>query len=261
MLDLFAPTKRNRRFENCHKGECCYIFGNGISLKDMDLTCFSDNISIGCNYLFFHKDFSKLNVKYYTEPPPYWYYPFWRQPYTKKLIANKLSLLQRKYQKIFYDVNYFVNLSNLPVLFGKNIFYIHHFGAAAPSFKNFDLSGSFYYNGALEVMVGMAIYMGFDKAYLIGCDYTHSPQRILHYYEKGKGQNHNNDDYKKNYFLIAKELIDLITITNSESSSKTIQYRSYSEYTGIPETFNENYDLVDPSVLAIINEWGGYHVY
>jgi hypothetical protein len=262
LIKLASPIlSRNRKFKDIHKGESCYIFGNGVSLKDMNFNHYGDKIGFGCNFLFFHKDFNKLNVRYYTEPPPYWYYPYWKNPYTGEKDINRLSLLQRKYQKRYDSIKYFVNLSNLPVLFGHNIFYLHHFGAKTPDTKSFDLSGKYFYTGALHAMIGMAIYMGFSKALLIGCDYTHSPQRILHYYEKGKGKKHFSDDYNLEYFALAKELIDLVTITNNNSVSKTIKYVSYSDYTGVAESVSENYDLVEPAILAVLNEWGGYEVY
>jgi hypothetical protein len=147
--------KRNKQFHNKHKGESCYIFGNGVSLKDMDLGNFGDKVAFGCNYLYFHKDFHKLNVRCYTQPPPYWYYSIWKNLYTQKRSVNKLSLTQRRFQKVFNSVDYFVNLSNAPVLFGKNIFYIHHFGKKSFDNDGFDLSGNFTYTGALHAMISI----------------------------------------------------------------------------------------------------------
>jgi hypothetical protein len=253
--------ERNKRFKNKHEGESCYIFGNGVSLKDMDLGCFSDKIGFGCNFLFFHKDFHKLNVRYYTEPPPYWYYPFWKNPYTKKRSVNKLSLTQRKFQKVFNSVDYFVNLSNAPVLFGNNIFYIHHFGKKSFDIDGFDLSGSFVYTGALHAMIGMAIYMGFKKAYLVGCDYTHSPQRILHFYEKGRGSRSYDNSYNEDYFNLARDKIELITITNSNSTSKTLKSITYKDYTGQNESYNENYNLVNSDILKTLDQYDGYQIF
>ena len=35
---------------------------------------------------------------------------------------------------------------------------------------------AFVFRGSSHVMIGMAIYMGFENAYLVGCEYTHSFQ-------------------------------------------------------------------------------------
>ena len=103
--------------------------------------------------------------------------------------------------------------------------------------------------------------MGFKKAYLIGCDYTHSPQRMLHFYEKGKGGINYNNDYNKDYFELVKKKIDLITITNSKSTSKTLKYISYKDFTGKDEFYKENYDLLDRKTLEVLDDWGGYSVF
>ncbi len=262
LLGTVSPIlERNQRFKNKHKGESCYIFGNGVSIKDMDLGCFSDKIGFGCNLLFFHKDFNKLDVRYYAEPPPYWYYHCWKNPNTGMTSVNKLSLLQRDFQKKYKNIDYFVNLTNFPVLFGRNIFYIHHFGKRSPDVDGFDLSGKFFYTGALHAMISMAIYMGFKKAYLIGCDYTHSPQRILHFYEKGKGGKNCDDSYNEDYFNLVRNKIELITITNSNSISKTLKFITYKDYTGNNEIYNENYNLVDSDILKTLSQWGGYEIF
>ena len=261
LLKLSTPTlERNLKFKNLHKGESCYIFGDGVSLKDMNLENFSDKVSFASNLLCFHNNFSKLNVKYYVMPAAYWFFYFWRNPYTKKIFFNNISFLQRRFQRQNKHINFFINLSNAPVLFRKNIFYFHHFGVNTPSQKTIDLSGKFFTDGALNTMLGMAIYMGFSEAYLVGCDYTHSPQRILHFYEKGKGKIHYDDEYNKVFFDFAKKQIKLKTITNSESSSKILDYATYQDFTGHSESYKENTDIIDSSILKAINSIDGYEV-
>lgn len=142
----------------------------------------------------------------------------------------------------------------------KNIFYCHHFGSDEISHDNLDLAGKFFLSGALNTMLGMAIYMGFNKAYLVGCDYTHSPQRVLHFYEKGKGTKNINDEYNKTFFDFAKENIKITTITNSKSKSKTLDYIGYNDYTGQNEIYTENIDIVNPLILKAISTIDGYEI-
>ena len=66
---------RNVQFKDIHKGDTCYIFGNGESIKSMDLNNFNDKISIGCNNLFLHKDFEKLDCRYYQIVAPLIFLP------------------------------------------------------------------------------------------------------------------------------------------------------------------------------------------
>ena len=46
------------KFYGIHKGEPGYIFGDGESVKYMDLSLFSEKISIAVSYFQFHKAFS-----------------------------------------------------------------------------------------------------------------------------------------------------------------------------------------------------------
>ena len=81
LLNFFSKTlKKNKKFKDLHKGESCYIFGNGSSLKHYDLKLFNDKASIGCGALFAHKDFRHLDLKYYYVAHPLFFYKFWKNP-------------------------------------------------------------------------------------------------------------------------------------------------------------------------------------
>src|SRR3990167_2434038 len=84
--------ERNKKFESLHKGESCYIFGNGPSLKYFDFKKFNNKIVIGCGGLFLHRDFDKINVKYYYEGHPFFNHPYWINPYSKKIVKNVLGI-------------------------------------------------------------------------------------------------------------------------------------------------------------------------
>ncbi len=262
---LFQLSKkilaRNRKFKNLHKGESCYLFGNGISLKEMDLAKFNDKISIGCSYLWLHNDFDALNTKYYCEPEPFWYYPFYRNKLSGKIERNPYSSLQKRLQKKYPYVSFFTSLSNIFGIRGDNVYYLHHFDNEEPSLDKFRMDEVFYFIGSLHVMIGMAIYMGFKSAYLVGCDYTHSPQRILHFYEKGKGISKFDDNHNADFFKVAQERIDLTTITSVGSTSKTLKYIDYHDYIGAEPVFRENTELVKKKYLDVLAAWPGYSIY
>ena len=70
--------KRIERFKNIHRGESCYLFGDGISIKYFDLNKFADKISIPCGFLLFHNDFNVLNTPYALLIETYYFYPLIR---------------------------------------------------------------------------------------------------------------------------------------------------------------------------------------
>ena len=106
----------------------------------------------------------------------------------------------------------------------------------------------------------LAIYMGFDHIYLVGCDYTHVPSRSLHWYEKGQGVFFLQKNYQKDFFEIAKEFIDISTIT-LDGKSDFINAVTYEEHTGRKPIYRENTELVDDKYLKVLSTWSGYTIY
>ena len=177
--------KKNYHFKNIHLGEECYIFGNGASLREMDFSKFNDKITIGCNMLFLHKEFSNLNCKYYQIPAARFFYKYFK--FYNKWQYNYLNDLFRKKILINSSVLFFTSISNI---FFKvnNLYYEHNFMSCRPNSGNFDLDKNFCcMEGAMEAMIGQAVYMGFKKATLVGCDYIFYPSKSGHFYESKGG--------------------------------------------------------------------------
>ena len=65
--------------------------------------------------------------------------------------------------------------------------------------SSFDLSNDFdYLDGSLDVMIGIAKYMGFSKAILLGCDYLGQPKVDGHFYSDEKPD---HKDLRRGAFL------------------------------------------------------------
>ena len=80
---------------------------------------------------------------------------------------------------------FFTSISNINFR-AKNVFYEHHFGNRKPEFDKYDLSGVFsFMDGSLASMIGLALYMGFKKAVLVGVDYSFSPSILGHFIRNG----------------------------------------------------------------------------
>ena len=102
--------------------------------------------------------------------------------------------------------------------------------------------------------------MGFDHIYLVGYDYTHVPSRMLHWYEKGQGEFCPHKNYQKDFFEIAKEFIDITTIT-LDGTSDFINAVTYKEHTGCEPVFRENTELVDEKYMKVLDTWSGYSIF
>jgi hypothetical protein len=262
LLKLAQPElSKIHKFKDIHKGEDGYLFGSGISLKWFDLQEFSSKVSIAIPFLPFHRSFSDLNVKYLLPIEPFWFYPGWFTKYvTNGSCMPHISKAFREVIRTNPDKQFFLNLSNLLVIRSSNINYLYKDIIDPRLPDNFISHRINTFAGGLRASILMAIYMGFDHIYLVGCDYTHVPSRSLHWYEKGQGVFKPNENYNKDFFEIAKEFIDITTIT-LDGTSDFINAMTYKEHTGREPIYRENTELVDEKYLKALATWQGYTIY
>jgi hypothetical protein len=249
------------RYKDIHRGESCYLIGDGVSVKWFDLGAFVDKTAIPCAFIPFHNDFGKLNVKYLSVAEPWWFYPTqWTTTPPKRVIGNPIQSAYRKIISENPDKEFFANLSNYPVLRQKNISYIFRdiYDQRLP--EDFITRRINSFHGSLRISILLAIYMGFDHCYLVGYDYTHVPSRTLHWYEKGKGVFCEQPNYQKDFFEIAKEYIDITTIT-LDGTSEYINAVTYKEYTGRDPVYRENAELLSERYMKVLSSWPDYSIY
>lgn len=254
MIAFYKILEKNKQFKNIHKGESCYIFGNGSSLKYYDLNLFNDRVSIGCGSLFCHNDIKKIDLKYHYAATPFFHYNFWKNPYSGKYEKNKVGSFYKDRMKSNSnsDVQYFTCLSNYFAIQGENINYVYHFGQADSSSIGCQMDSVFTpMKGALSAMIGVALYMGFENITLVGCDYTSSPQKIGHFYEFGEGYNLETDNIiNEANFNSLSEIVNINSITiDNKYKGKVIPSVSYFDFTNSVPIYKENNEIVSAEDL------------
>ena len=246
---------KNDKFKNRHKGETCYIIGNGASLKSMDLSVFTDHITIPLNLLCLHNDFKLLNAPYFVMIAPYFLYPYIKDSYTRKVIKNDVGRAFQKSIMEYPDITLFTSLSNY---FGfktvKNVNYVHHFGFEDNDINKCDISSDFsFMKGGLYAAIGLAINLGFKKAILVGCDYMFTPISDGHFYALGPSIiSKNNNNVYKSLIDETKNFIELELITDT-AESNWIQYQNYENYADENLYYRENREIVESEYLDILN--------
>jgi hypothetical protein len=250
------------RYKDIHRGESCYLMGDGVSVKWFNLAAFGDKIAIPCGSLPLHKEFDKLNVPYMILSEPYWFYPtHWTTSSPKRIVRNHIQKMYK--QEIvdrYTDTEFFISLSNYPTLRRNNITYIYRdiYDDRLPS--DFVTRRIDAFHGSMRLSITLAIYMGFDHVYMVGYDYTHVPSRSLHWYEKGPGVYYPQGNYQEDFFKIAKEFIDVTTIT-LDGSSDFINAVTYKEHTGRDPKYRENSELLEEHHLKVKATWPGYSIF
>ena len=252
---------RNKKFLNRYKGESCYIFGAGYSIRYFDLLKLPELNSIGINYFCVHKDYSNLNIGFHAIPQPYYFYPFYKTP-RKKYIRNILAGLFQEILEGNPQTQVFTSLSNVLGYQGRQVHYMHHFGHRNPERQLCDISAvnSFMHAG-LNAAVGVAINLGFEKAYLVGCDYLFDIGKAPHFFCHGPPVIIERDHcVYPDLLREASSLIDLELITD-EGGSQWLPSQTYTEYTGANLKDQDNVDIVPEVYLDtlqkgyLLNQW------
>jgi hypothetical protein len=251
---------RMHQLYNKHSGESCYLFGDGVSLKYFDLRVFSDKKSIIGGYLPFHKDFSVLDAPYLTLIDPFYFYPLIRTTDEKrKVIRNHIQKKYRELFKEFPDKYFFVNLSNRPVVYSDNI-YFHYRRLYDKRLPPEFISNHFNcFEGTLRAQILLAMYMGFENAYLVGHDYTHFPSRSLHFYERGEGLKTDLRLWNNEFFNYAGKFINITTVT-LDGESETLPSVTYKSFSGRDPVFKENKEVVSSEILSLLETWPNYKI-
>ncbi|MBQ7546041.1 MAG: DUF115 domain-containing protein [Clostridia bacterium] len=191
----------NKKFENCHAGERCFILGNGPSLKMEDLSLLRDEIVFTVNQATRIPQFRELKSNYH----------FWADQNFFKIDENKpedMELLQTmcavadgnpELECFFPIVQYdFVKKFHLDEKMHVNYFY-------TGDIMRDDFRGRidftkpvFGFGTVVQWCITLAVYMGFSEIYLLGCDNTHIITTI-------KSVLHRNDDADYAYAVSENE--------------------------------------------------------
>ena len=171
--DLRKAMSNNKKIKDKHKGERCFIIGNGPSLKHSDLSKLSNEHVFTVNYMMKSKEFNILNPQYHLffDPIVFGLNPNDNDDHEKiKLIAKTAETNP--------DTTYIIpyrRKSNFDRLFPNHKFmYIYNYKTYTPLLKN---PSSLHritpgFQNVILYAINTAIYLGFKEIYLLGIDMT-----------------------------------------------------------------------------------------
>lgn len=249
--------RRNNYFKDKYKNKKCFIFGNGDSIKNIDLKLFCNFPSMVTTMMYLHKDFKYLNVIADFEIAPFILYKFWKNPYSKKYEINKKNIFMRNTSRFSFNHPIFVSLTNyFSNIKNKNIHYVYHFGQKDFSTEP-DPSHCFpYLKGSMYSMIAMAEYMGFSDIFLVGFDYLFKNPKVGHFYEKQQNQPKDLQVFKKqelDLFHNIKQKLNVKIISTSAESSEIFECISYESFFKDKEIKKKNYDIVSNENLKLLD--------
>lgn len=151
------------QFENKYSGERCFIIGNGPSIKRQDLTRLKDEYTFCTNWFVNHESFDELNINFYCTYDDAFVTPEpnekWIEALRNKEIAKFFPNYWGGLELPFDDVNY-VKLNK-----DVNVYDVNEFSVDPVNIGLYNADTI-----VINICIPLAVYMGFDAVYLIGCD-------------------------------------------------------------------------------------------
>ncbi|MFA5316104.1 MAG: hypothetical protein WC369_01615 [Dehalococcoidales bacterium] len=183
---------RLKKFKDSHKGQRCFIIGNGPSIKHQDLTRLKDEISFVVNWFALHEQYQDINPTYYCISTR----EFFRDgdAQLNALNSKLYRLLDDKTGSAVKFLNYHAKpyVEENGLLPGHQIYYLNHAHYTLVSRQGIspDVTRAVHHGNTviIDFCLHLALYMGFSKVYLLGCDCDISFQN------SGDGSSHFHPD-------------------------------------------------------------------
>lgn len=167
--------KKNVKYKDLHKGERCFIIGSGPSVKKIDFKKLEDEITFTVNQFSRFESFSDLKTNYHVfsderifrlnEDIPS---DLEALKYLEKLIKSSDEI------KFFSKISSKSCIENSKYLKDMNVNYYMD-GLTFHDDYNLDIDMTKqipWFPTVIDYCIFIAIYMGFEEIYLLGCDCT-----------------------------------------------------------------------------------------
>lgn len=171
---VFCLMKKNVQFCNLHRGQRCFILGNGPSLKNLDFSLLQNEITFTVNQLPRNPNFVKLHTNYH----------FWADERFFDIQESRredMELLQTMKNvrtvdnnpTVFYKLAAYEMIQKYALDKELSISYYGEYGANRKRALKQKVDFTQFVPGfstVVHYIICMAVYMGFKEIYLLGCD-------------------------------------------------------------------------------------------
>lgn len=185
--DLRRSIGNNKAFKNIHKGERCFILATGPSISTQNMAQLAGETCIAVSDFHLHPQAGAIAPEYCVNAPMH-------APYDVDAIEASIGGARRTYSG---DTKYFFGhapyqyawhsvFQENAALMPEHTHYINYSGAGRLDEFNFRNSGNWDLAGTpfacMTVVfsaIQLALYMGFSRIYLLGCDHDYLQRMIL----------------------------------------------------------------------------------
>jgi len=178
--------KMNEELKDRHVGSRCFIFGAGSSVKEQDISKLEGEFVISVSNTFVHPDFSRIKSRYHVLPPLL-------KSHGRLQSEEDFAGWLRAMEIATGDAEMFIHIGDRGMVERNGLFknrIIHWVEYAVAWDENFDASINLMSVPPIwsvsELALTVAVYLGFDKIYLIGIDHDWFNGVLVYFYDHTK---------------------------------------------------------------------------
>ena len=153
-----------KKFKDIHKGQRCFIIGNGPSILQQDLTKLKDEIVFVVNWFALHEQYDEINPTYYCAVYPEAF------PVGDTNIQFHRLLIEKTGNAVKFFSTFSVSPRRLDLYLGHQVFYLNC--VKETHSMSLDITKKVHIGVTVisDFCLPLAFYMGFSEVYLLGCD-------------------------------------------------------------------------------------------
>jgi hypothetical protein len=181
-----ALLKKNEKLKDRHVGSRCFVFGAGSSVMEQDILKLEGDIVVSVSNTFVHSDFSRIKPRYHVLPPLL-------KSHGRFYPEERFVGWLREMEIATGAAEMFMHIGDRAMIERNGVFKnrIVHWVEYADSW---DESFSAPINLACvppiwsvsELALTVAVYLGFDKIYLVGIDHDWFNGVLVYFYDPAK---------------------------------------------------------------------------
>lgn len=180
-----ALLDRNLELANRHQGERCFILGAGSSIKQQDIRRLKDEFVISVSNTFVHPDYSFIQPKYHVLP----HIGFGHQSfYADEKFVDWLREMEPATQQaeMFFHIGDRNLIEETGLFHNSSIHWVDYCNWDGNMSFPLDLAKVPHIWSVSELAITIALYLGFEKIYLIGFDHDWFNGPLVYFYDHAK---------------------------------------------------------------------------
>jgi hypothetical protein len=177
--------EKNEMLADRHTGERCFILGTGSSIKKQDLSKLAGEIVISVSNAFVHPEYNIFQPRYHVLPPLL-------KSHSPIHSENQWPKWLKEMEEKTYNAEMFLHVGDRNLIeknklfLNRTIHWVEYTKWNEKPINYVDLSTIPGIWSVSELAITIALYMNFEKIYLLGFDHDWFKGPVAHFYDATK---------------------------------------------------------------------------